>query len=182
MENNYNLYTINGEKVINSSDFIDGTLCYEVLNNIKYFYVIKNAHIYKLEGAGYWVIDTYKYIDGKWELVANNYNPYDLIEEDILHDGDIVKFKNTITNEDLQNIPELNLFDPAGIFIIGESFDDYSIYMKEELLHDHDDNCDDDFDYDEEDLSIISACSILEYLRYYEKTIKSVGSIIDEMK
>ena len=189
-EDQRNIYTVNDERVINSNDFTDGTLCMEKNGNVMYYYVIRKGVLYRLEDGAEWLINTYKYEDNKWKVIGTLKNPYELLDDESLKKGDIVKFVNSTDGKLLKYIEELNLNDPHGIFIVGEALDDYAARASEDLLIDDpneldstpDDDDDDDYDvldYDY-DVEFMSASAILTYLKNYGDVISTASDLIDE--
>jgi putative lipase involved disintegration of autophagic bodies len=114
-----------------------------------------------------------------------------LLKQGILHPGDIIRFLDVddevspivITAEDA-------LIDMNGLFYIGIDYENYRDSVNDELFEavdPDDDEEEDEVDEDEHEHfhlvpEIVSASTIVEFVKMSMSTIKKIGVIIDEIE
>lgn len=123
---------------------------------------------------------------GQWKLIdACENDPYEMIEHDILQEGDIIRFVDSDNDDEvLCVIPELDLSDMSGVFIVARSLDDVESEMLDrinDVIGDNEDDEDDDDNYTLDDLSLVPATPIIEYLKRYGQAIQIAANAIDDM-
>ena len=55
-----------------------------------------------------------------WEIVGEATNPYELISNGTLREGDVVRFTSAYDDSPVTYIPEIGIGDPDGIFLVAQ--------------------------------------------------------------
>lgn len=150
-------------------------------------YVYLKDHLYQLDMEPEYLFTVERLEDGDWNPIEGfGSDPYEMIEHDALQEGDIIRFVDSRTNEILPYIPELDICDMSGVFMIARSLDDIESEMLDkvgEVINESDDDeNDEDDNYTIDDISIVPATPIIEYLKRYGSMIQTAANAIDDME
>jgi hypothetical protein len=128
----------------------------------------------------------------EWVDVPNEkgIQPQVLLTQGILHPGDIIRFLDI--DDEVSPVvmtAEEALIDMNGLFYIGIDYENYRDSVSDELFEaiDPDEDEEDEVDEDEHDHfhlipEIVSASTIVEFVKMSMSTIKKIGVIIDEIE
>ena len=190
------LYDNNEEIVIDENgrvNYPNGTLLNCCVGNVNYIGVVIDGKVNRVEGTEA-SMETFKITTEKffivndkpvWKKVGEG-DPNNLIQEGLLKEHDIIRFKN-MNGDFIPCIPELEIGDVSGVFYIGRSVNDLESSMYDifnhaiDIINDDEDDDQNEFDYSEGDLEIIPATPIIEYLRMYGGTIRAATKAVDIM-
>lgn len=171
-------------KVTDNTRLSEGDLVDVIQGNSINVYAFVRGGLYPVEVEPTYLFEIERLENDEWKIVEGFGNdPYEMIEHDILQEGDVIRFVDPDSEEILCVIPELDLSDMSGVFIVARGLDDIESEMLDkisEVIGEKDDD-DEDNSYTLDDLSLVPATPIIEYLKKYGKCIQQAANAIDEM-
>lgn len=173
-------------RVTENTHLTEGELVDVVQGNAINVYAFVKGGLYPVEVEPTYLFNVERLEGEEWRIVdACGNDPYEMLEHDILQEGDIIRFVDSDNDEVLCIIPELDLSDMSGVFIVARSLDDVESEMLDKINdivdEKDDDEEDDDDNYTLDDLSLVPATPIIEYLKRYGQAIQIAANAIDDM-